>query len=200
MQPSDFIDIQLDREDIILLLLDANQRILRNDTINGITRMEKLLFLLERESNFQGVARFFPFEPHHFGPFSKEVYEAIDFLESCRLIDVREKSYSTLYANSDESKLWSEIMESDVPVELQTGDAPVTEKLFSLTDDGRVVAGKLRDAVAARRPSDIQELDDLIRRYGNRPLSHLIRYVYHQYPQMTVKSKHPEAKRVRRSF
>src|SRR5438132_13163686 len=100
MRPPESIDFQLDREDIVLLLLDANKRVLKKDTISGTTRLEKLLFLLEKETDFEGVARFFPFEAHNFGPFSKDVYEAVEFLEGCGLIEVGEKAYSSLYANS----------------------------------------------------------------------------------------------------
>src|SRR5438309_1531287 len=89
IMPTDSLDVQLDREDVILLLLEANERLLGKKWFSGITRMEKLLFLVEKETEFEGIARFFPFQPHNFGPFSKEVYEAIDFLESCDLIEIR---------------------------------------------------------------------------------------------------------------
>jgi hypothetical protein len=84
--------LELDSEDLILLLLEANERLLHKDAISGITRLEKLLFLLKNETDFEGIANFFIFEPHNFGPFSKQVYEAVDFLEGCELIQVREKS------------------------------------------------------------------------------------------------------------
>jgi hypothetical protein len=186
--------IQLDREDVILLILEANERLLKKVALNGVTRLEKLLFLLDRETDFEGIADFFYFEPHHFGPFSKEVYEATEFLSSCELIEIREKSYSSLYETSDEAKLLSEISDTD---ESGTERPNVTEKQFVLTDNGRKVARIMRDAVAKRRPADIEQLDRLVLRYANWPLNHLIRYVYRQHPDMTVKSVHPEAQHVR---
>ncbi len=84
---------------------------------------------------------------------------------------------------------------SEVSEESGEEDIGVTEKLFSLTDNGRTVARKLREAIAARRESDIAELDGIVLRYGNWPLNQLIRYVYRKYPEMTVKSIHPEAQR-----
>lgn len=192
--PDEIFDIQLDAEDVVLLILEANERLLRKPSLDGITRLEKLIFLLENETDFEGVGKFFLFEPHNFGPFSKGVYSAVEFLEGCDLIEVREKSYSSLYATSDEVKLLSELLDSDVPDDSALSESQITERQFLLTDDGRTVATKIRDAVIRRRPADVKGLDLVIKKYGRLPLNHLIRYVYRQYPSMTVKSIHPEAR------
>lgn len=157
-----------------------------------VTVLEKLVYLLEQETNFEGVGRFFPFFAHNFGPFSKEVYEAVDFLEGCNLLEVREKAYGSSYASADEVGLSTAIADDE------EGKVEVKEKEFRLTDDGRVVARKMRDAVAERRPSDGAELDKIVLKYGAWPLRQIIRYVYRQYPDMTVNSIHPEAQRTQR--
>ncbi|KKL07597.1 hypothetical protein LCGC14_2584430 [marine sediment metagenome] len=191
--PDEIFDIQLDAEDVVLLILEANERLLRKSSLDGITRLEKLIFLLENETDFEGVGTFFLFEPHNFGPFSKGVYEAIEFLEGCDLIEVRERSYPSLYATSDEVKLLSELLDSDVPDDSALSESQITERQFLLTDDGRTVATKIRNAVIHRRPVDVKGLDLVIKKYGHLSLNHLIRYVYRRYPAMTVKSIHPEA-------
>jgi uncharacterized protein len=181
--------IQLDREDVILLILEASERILGRNWFSGITRLEKLLYLLERETGFEGIGDFFRFEAHNFGPFSKEVYEAIEFLVSCELIEVREKAFTSVYSSSDEAKLLAETSD----------ESEVTEKQFQLTPNGRKVAGIMRSAVKQRRPTDVEAIDEIVRKYGTRPLTQLIRYVYRQYPAMTVKSIHPEARNIHHS-
>jgi len=188
---ADVIQFQLDPEDVILLLLEANERLLGKTELAGITRLEKLLFLLEKETNFEGVAKLFVFKPHNFGPFSKEVYEAVDFLESCHLIQVREKAHSTIYTRLDEAKLLSEISELEEDPE---EGGTVKERIFALTEDGRNVAKKIRELVG---PSDARAVDTMLQKYGLLPLSRLIRYVYHQYKDMTVNSVHPEAAGIR---
>jgi hypothetical protein len=95
-----------------------------------------------------------------------------------------------VYANAEEMTLMSEICESDVE------DIGVTEKVFSLTADGRKIALILREAIHRRRPQDIRELDELLLKFGNMPLNQLIRYVYRRHQDMTVNSIHPEAKRI----
>lgn len=186
MQPQ---ELQIDREDIVLLLIDATGRLLRKQSLDGVTRLEKLLFLLDQETDFEGIG-LFPFEAHNFGPFSKEVYAAVEFLEGCGLIDVQEKSYPSIFASSDEDRLLAEISDEDESVQ-------VTEKQFALTENGRVVARKIREAIAQKNPEDVRQLDSIVQKYGSRPLNQLIRYVYHQYPDMTTNSMHPEAANVR---
>ena len=87
------------------MILESNERQLRKTVLNGVTRLEKLLFLLQNETSFEGVADFYKFKAYNFGPFSKEVYESVDFLEGCGFIGVQEKTYSTSYSNAAESEL-----------------------------------------------------------------------------------------------
>ena len=189
-------ELQLDPEDIILLLLKANENLLGKRAVGGVTRLEKLLFLLKRETDFEKMDSFYEFTAHNFGPFSKEVYEALDFLEGCELIQVKERMHTSYYSNVGEILLLQEISEGE-DEEAPTGNAAgVTEKLFILTENGRKVADKLRQTIEERRPKDIEELNGIVRRYAKLPLNQLIRYVYRQYPEMTVKSIHPEAKQV----
>jgi hypothetical protein len=189
--------VQLDGEDIVLLILEANERLFRKENFNGVTRLEKILFLLLKETKFEGIADFYAFKAHNFGPFSKEVYEAVDFLESCGLIAVREKSYPSYYAGVGEASLLSEISASEDGDEEDPVTMNAKEKLFSLTTDGRKVAEIMREAVARRRPEDITELDRIMVRYSTLPLNQLIRYVYRRYPEMTGNSIHPEAQRLK---
>ena len=198
--PSGTIDvasIHLDREDVVLLVLKANEELFQRESFNGITRLEKILFLIEKETDFEGIADFFVFKAHNFGPFSKEVYEAVDFLASCDLITIREKSYVSYYAGMGEASLREEI---DASSDDGGSDNVIeaTEKVFSLTPQGRKVADIMHAAVRRRRPKDIAELERILVRFVNLPLNQLIRYVYTRYPAMTVKSIHPEAKRIRK--
>ena len=192
----DLASIKLDREDVVLLILDANEKIFHRESFNGITRLEKILFLLEKETSFEGIAEFYTFKAHNFGPFSKEVYEAIEFLSSCELISIREKSYASYYAGIGEASLREEIDASSDENENEEV-VTATEKVFALTPQGRQVAEIMRAAVNRRRPKDIVELERILVRFANLPLNQLIRYVYTRYPEMTGKSIHPEAKRIR---
>jgi len=171
-------------------------KLLGKYAVGGVTRLEKLLFLLQRETNFEKMDSFYEFTAHNYGPFSKEVYEALDFLEGFELIQVKERIHSSYYTNVGEILLLQAISEEDVSETTTINSEGVTEKLFLLTESGHKVAQKLRETIEKRRPKDIDGLKSIVRRYGKLPLNQLIRYVYRQYPEMTVKSIHPEAKRL----
>ena len=189
-------EMQLDPEDIILLLLEANEKLLGKRALAGVTRLEKLLFLLQKETRFERMDSFYEFTAHNYGPFSKEVYEALDFLEGCELIRVKEHVHTSYYASAGEILLLQQISEVEVD-EAAAGNAiGATEKIFALTENGHKVAQKLRETIEQRRPKDVEELWAIVRRYGKLPLNQLIRYVYRQYPEMTVKSIHPEANKL----
>lgn len=188
-------EIELDCEDIILLIIESNERLLGKNGLSGITRLEKLLFLLEKETEFEGIALLFPFQAYNFGPFSIEVYEAIDFLEGCELITVSEKAYPSYYASAGEAKLVSEIEDTSIEETDAANDQNIAkEKIFRLTENGRKVAKKLRQFLYQKRPKDGEYLDGIVLRFSPLPLNHLIRYVYRQYPDMATASKHREAK------
>lgn len=190
-------DIQLDREDVILMVIEANERLHGRASLSGITRLEKLVYLLEQETDFEGVGSFFPFFAHNFGPFSKEVYEAVDFLAGCNLLEVREKAYGSPYASAGEAGLAEVIADDEAEEVVVEVESNIKEKEFKLTEEGRIVARKMRDAVARKRPSDVEQLDSIVHKYGAWPLRQIIRYVYRRYPLMTVNSIHPEADRLR---
>lgn len=178
MPPSD--DLRLDQTDVILVLLaaetqDSQQRF----RVNGITRLEKLVFLLEEETDFaKEVAEPFTFEPYHYGPYSREVYDAVDYLKSLRLLSERQMDVST---GVDLNEELGALDDDDL-----NGKAGYIERQLFLTEDGKAVAKLLSTRVS---PDGKRVLTDLKRRYGRMPLKHLLRYVYSQYEPYTTKSR-----------
>ncbi len=195
--PKNKNEIEIDREDVILLLIEANERLLHKESLDGITRLEKLIYLVVKETSFRGGDDFFNFEPHNFGPFSKDILEAIDFLEGVDLIEVRDRSYTSLYATNNEMILQSEILDYENSDDFETEEEQVKERQFLLTENGRKVANILREYINENRSCDIDDLERVVKRYSGQPLKHLIRYVYKQYPEMTGRSIHPEAERLK---
>src|SRR3989344_6285597 len=70
----------LEKSDMILLLLyGRGAKGHFSEPIQGITRLMKLLFLLEKEA---GINDGFSFVPYKMGPFSSEVYPELEFLRN----------------------------------------------------------------------------------------------------------------------
>lgn len=173
-------ETQLDQTDTILLLLaaetsDSRQRF----RCDGITRLEKLLFLLDKETDFKSeVAQPFTFEPYHYGPYSAAVYDAVDFLKAMRLLDERQIDVSSGVDVSEEA----ETLDAS---DLNQPNSYVERQLF-LTEDGKAVAQVLSTRVSKAGKAALTDIKD---RYGSMPLRQLLRYVYNRYPEFAENSR-----------
>jgi uncharacterized protein YwgA len=160
--------------DLVLLLLAAPSRLsTARDKIHGVTRLEKLLFLAQKETDIAGkVEDAFRFQPYHYGPYSKEIYEAVELLEEAGLLS-EERVYEGRPIDEMEGAAAGEL-------ELEG-----TERRFLLTSDGKAVAQLLGD----RHKEVWSALEQIKKRYAGMPLRRLIRYVYGSYPDYAEASR-----------
>jgi uncharacterized protein len=166
----------LEVDDAVVLLLGAPSKVptLRN-RVDGITRLEKLVFLLERETPLgEELSEKPDFESHNFGPFSSKIYQAVDTLVAAGLLED-----SAAIASSTEDA-W----EAENLIGTSLSD-PYATRNFSLTDKGQ----RYYKALIKELPSDTEVvLERFKERFGTLPLRQLIRYVYQRYPGYTDKS------------
>jgi uncharacterized protein len=189
------VNNDIDREDILLLIFDAYARRLGRKVFNGATRLEKLIFLLSRDTP---MANSFDFRAYKFGPYSKAVYEAADFLRQVNLVDVTDRPLYSHFLAEEEEQLALDT-DAEQGLDAPNEEAPVTtghERQFSLTPNGEKVANSLREQWSREHPKDLAALDNVVERFGSLPLNQLIRYVYKRYPDMAERSIHPEAERL----
>lgn len=169
-------------DDAIVLLLGAKVPGTKSGEIQGITRLEKLVFLLERETSSKTwLGQDAGFEPYNFGPFSQKVYQAVDMLAAAQLIE------DSSSPSQDLTDTWEqrEGIGLDVGSANQTND-PYRTRDFKLTERG----WRYFDALTKELPSGtINELQQFKRQFGYLPLRQLIRYVYTRYDDFTTKSK-----------
>jgi hypothetical protein len=159
---------ELDVDDIIVLLLGAPSRIKSlQDRIEGITRLEKLVFLFERETPVGkelGVDA--GFEGHNYGPFSTKIYQAVDLLNAAQLV-----SDSANQSPTDEDSWENDNLIYD---EQDLADRYATRNV-ELTERGRRYYEAL---VKELPPGMVEEIGEFKERFGRLPLRQLIRYVY----------------------
>lgn len=172
--PEEQATFEVDDAIVLLLGAPAGSPTLR-DRIEGITRLEKLVFLLEQETELGHLLTERPdFIAHNFGPFSAKVYQAVETLEAADLIT------DSAALSPTEEDSW----ESDQII----GEEPATSyttRDFELTDLGRRYYRALIDELPPGSESAVAEFKD---QFGGLPLRHLIRYVYSRYPDLTDKS------------
>ncbi len=166
----------LEIDDTIVLLLGApTKNPLLTDQLSGVTRLEKLVFLIEHETTLPDLlVEDADFTPYNFGPFSAIVYKAVDALVSYGLLDDSEST--TKSVEDSWEQVW--VLGVDRPDRYATRD-------FRLTEKGRRYYEALIRDIPKRYIRELSELKD---QFGSIPLRQLIRYVYLRYPNMTEKS------------
>ena len=150
---------QIDRRTDVVFILFHHA-----GSIRGITKLQKLLFLVEEETKFfeeHGDELAFEFTAHKMGPFSKHVYEEVRFLQQLKAIETE-------------------------PMEGESDDEELTNKVFHITPKGEKIASELSDRLDDQYDDELREL---VTKYNSMELRELLRYVYRAYPQFTTESE-----------
>lgn len=167
----------LETDDAIVLVLGAPGGSDRQGYLEGVTRLEKLLFLLERETPVRDwLTEKANFRSHRFGPFSAKIYQAVDTLAAAEMIRDSAKSAPTT------EDRWEAV---DVLMDDEDVD-PYTTRTFELTDRGQRYYRALLEELP---PEAEQTLANFKNRFARLPLRQLVRYVYERYPQFTDRSE-----------
>ena len=152
---------QIDRRtDVIFILFYFAEE------IYGVTKVQKLLFLIEQETEFFNEFEEdvnFNFAPYKMGPFSQEVYLELHFLLQLDAID------------KDDWDAEAEYVETDL-----------ANQKFVITSKGRKIAQEL---VEILEPEHREELESLVQQYNALQLNDLLKYVYTEYPTYTIESE-----------
>lgn len=159
--------------DLILLLLAAPTDVVEaQGRINGVTRLEKLLFLAAKEEDINAfVEDDYEFVAYNFGPYSKKVYQEVEVLEQSGLVR-EERAYG------------GETLDEMEEIAATGGEREGIERRFSLTDEGRAVA----ELLGSRNPEAVAKLGRIKDEYARMPLARLVRYVYRSFPEYAEKS------------
>ena len=151
---------QIDRRTDVVFILFHHA-----ESIHGITKLQKLLFLIEEETKFFEEYKddlAFEFDAHKMGPFSKHVYEELRFLQQLNAIETE-------------------------PMEDGSEDnAQLTNKIFHITEKGEKIASELANQL---EPVHNQELAEIVENYNDMELRELLHYVYTEYPSFTTESE-----------
>jgi hypothetical protein len=149
-----------------------------NEPVFGITRLQKLLFLLWKEGNFyKAVPNLYNFKAYDFGPCMDDLYDDLEFCQSINLIRIEEKEEASEYENGDEVSFMRSLG-LRMP-------KPRCRRDFYLEPNGKQAAAEL---YADMTDADRMALGSIKRRFNRMPFFDLLRYVYNKYPKFAEKS------------
>jgi len=179
------------RRDILLLLLYSPGRTKAyNEPIAGRTRLMKMLFLFKEEAlpHFkEGTAitreNFYEYFPWNFGPFSRDVYDDLNFFELRGFIKREQSEEEAIQESAAEWERWVAMSRPDSAIE------PISEyeeQVFSLTPKGEVFAAELYALLSAEQRRLLKEFKA---RLQSKPLRAILKYVYESYEDQTTHSR-----------
>ena len=164
-----------------------------NEPIRGRTRIVKMMFLFEHEikDKFMKASTIDEIEmpefyPWDYGPFSRDVYDDIEFFINNGFVENRFLEDQAGRAEVDEFSAWVESYAFDD--EKDDLSEHWNQEEFRLTELGRryVEEKGLFEQLAANQKRILREFKSTINRAS---LEAILRYVYLKYPKYTEKSK-----------
>ena len=177
------------RRELLLLLIGVDPTAQRSGIVSGITRLQKFLFLLDREENVRPGDADFNFEPYKAGPYSPTLYDDLELLENLGLIRSEGVAESTITESTDINRLSFEDLMGGFD-ELNVGPMKADsfeERRFALTDKGRArIERLLANPEHGPAADGIRRLKSKYSRYS---LRDLLRHVYRKFPDMTTESE-----------
>jgi hypothetical protein len=192
----------------LLLLLYAKGATGRtNEPVEGITRLQKLMFLLSKDRVVAKVRKL-KFEAYAFGPYRPKIYDHLAFLKNMRLLDD-----GASQSNGHEDASVDELMrvaqgQTAIPVRDSTEydqdvsfdylmEGVATElperyqtERYSLSKLGvNEVENRLHRAQAdPNLPKVLHAIEDVKTRFNQMPLREFLRFVYKKYPESAENS------------
>jgi len=180
---------ELGRRDLTLMLIGLDPDARPEGSLNGVTRLQKFLYLLDREAGIRPGESGFEFEPYKAGPYSPKLYDDLELLENLGLIKGEGTAESTLTERADIDHLSFDDLiggPDEVYGSPRTADA-FEERRYSLTEEGRARIEKL--IASGDCTATVEGIRKLKTKYSQYSLRDLLRYVYKKYPEMTTKSE-----------
>lgn len=164
--------------DVVLVLLYAGgSKENKNEVIIGNTRLDKLVFLIEKETDLKKYLHNFTFEAYNYGPYSSELFDSVQALVNAGLVKAET---SNTHEYLDEADRYQ--------VEQQLEDSSETSKstaVYSLTCDGEIVASELFNSLTQAEQSQISMIKKM---FNSINLKRLLHYIYQKYPDSAVNS------------
>lgn len=174
-------NLAVEIDDAVVLLLGApSSDASLSGRLEGITRLGKLIFLLERETSLSAFLADDPnFVSCKFGPFSPRIYQEVATLVAAGLLT------DSLVAAGDSTDSWERLSAIDAAEDVRPEDAYTTRNL-ALTELGR----RYYDVLASQLPAVVlKELAHFKDRFATLPAQQLVHHMHENYPEYTKQSQ-----------
>ena len=149
------------------------------EAIRGITRLEKLVFLVLKEGGLEPrIDTSFDYRPYDYGPYSTQVLKEVETLNTADLIKIEKVPLRSIKEMIDREAAMFGMDEG-------RGFEKVLE-VYRMTQRGmRVWEGVVRDKFSK---VDIEIISRIKGKYNSMDLDQLLRTVYERFPEYTTET------------
>lgn len=177
MGPHPHIKVNSATDVLLVLLYAPGTSNKEGEPIHGITRLVKLMFLLEKETFFKDIInKNYKFDAYDYGPFSNEIFDDIEALKTTGILNESKTSGQKLeYIDFDENEL--NVYERISGIS--------SAKKYELTPKGIAIGKVLFESLPDDKKNEIIGMKS---EYNSMPIKRLLTYVYRNYPEVTKKS------------
>ena len=184
--------------DLLLLLIGLDDAP-AGEGLGGITRIQKLLYLLESEEHIHPTGEGFKFEPYKAGPYSPRIYDDLELLENLDYIrrSAKDDEFEVATEASDPEKAevdltFDQLMGPEDVLTSGTDEIAPTadsyeEARYYLTESGK---RRMEELLANKNYKPFVEgIRKVKSRFAKYSLNDLLYYVYTRHPSMTTESE-----------
>jgi len=167
--------------DLLLVLLYSPGEETVAEPIDGITRLQKLYFLLKKgegPETLVQLARDYSFKPYKMGPFSEDILHDIDELIAADMIQTEKLTYHLTDDNDFNYEERSNYEE-------YTDEQKIVSKRFKLTEKGEKIGKELWDKLEKEQQQSLIEFKSF---FNSLSLRQLLVFVYDNFPEYTEES------------
>ena len=180
------------RYDLLLLLISLEDP--SGTGLGGMTRIQKLLYLLDTEERIRPGPDGFQFEAYKAGPYSPRIYDDLELLENMSYIS-RSKGDESEASDPDKAEVdftFEQLMGPEDVMSPATDEIAPTadsyeETRYFLTDTGKKKVEELLKKEDYR--PFVEGIRKVKSRFAKYSLNDLLYYVYTKHPGMTTESE-----------
>ncbi|GAI01478.1 unnamed protein product [marine sediment metagenome] len=171
--------------DLLLVLLFAPSHKRKGcEPIEGITRLQKLIFLLNQgkgPNSLAEIAKEYDYKADKMGPYTDSLREDLDVLISFGLVGTERLRY---LISDDKDDPDYDVDDSDYKQKVKR--KRVESQKFFLTEKGKEAGEELWDSLSSKDRDALREFKAF---FCSLTLRQLLIFVYDKFPQFTVKSE-----------
>jgi len=171
--------------DLLLVLLFApGSDEGEGEPIEGITRLQKLIFLLNQgkgPGSLVEIAKEYNYKAYKMGPYTSSLREDLDLLVSLGLIGTERLRYMI---SDDQDDSEDDVDDPDYKQERKY--RRIESQKFFLTEKGKEAGGELWNNLSLKDRRGLKEFKEF---FCSLTLRQLLIFVYDQFPKFTVKSE-----------